>query len=56
MVNDSEQVVLKIERILQWRRNRCDAWARENFHGEDPAKISTELDAEAFQRIRNLFR
>lgn len=51
-----EKIISEIEKIFEWRRNRQEAWSRDNWGGKDPSEISKELDAEAFQRIRNLFR
>ena len=50
-----EKIISEIEKIFQWRRDRQEAWAKENWRGKDPNEISRELDAEAFQRICKLF-
>lgn len=55
MIINPDRVISEIEKIFQWRRDRQEAWSRENWRGEDPAKIQMELDAEGFKRIQKLF-
>ena len=55
MVINPEQKVIDVLKVFNWRRDREDDWSRNDWHGHDPAKTRTELDAEAYKRISKLF-